>query len=220
MKDDAARAKATGLGGLLKQMDARLGERLQADIKRLQGNPEYTRLGHLPGDELGYVAPKGQRAMPAQRPGKSKQDYATPDDFIAAVKKRFGIREFAWDLAADASNTKAVWFFDEEDDSLKQDWTKLKGDLWLNPPFADIDPWAAKCAAANLWGCHSGRLARIFFLTPLSSANWFARHVDGKALVILLNGRLSFDGKAPYPKDCMISCFGVKPGYECWNWRK
>jgi hypothetical protein len=61
---------------------------------------------------------------------------------------------------------------------------------------------------------------RIFFLVPAGvGANWFARHVDKKALVLFLNGRLSFDGIAPYPKDCILACYGLKPGYEVWPWR-
>jgi hypothetical protein len=51
--------------------------------------------------------------MPAQRPFQSKQDYATPTNFIQAAKRRLGIEEFAIDFAADATNTKApIWWGD------------------------------------------------------------------------------------------------------------
>jgi phage N-6-adenine-methyltransferase len=160
------------------------------------------------------------RKMPVQKPGRSKQDYATPDDFILAVKRRWGIKAFAYDLAADAENAKSRYFFCEEEDSLRQAWTKLKGDLWLNPPFANIAPWAAKCKESTRT---PGR--RIFFLTPASvGANWFAEHVWRHAHVLALQGRLSFDGKDPYPKDCILSLYDAEDtrrgqNFEVWDWR-
>ena len=182
------------------------------------------------------MEPLKMRQMPKQKPGLSKQNYATPDDFIAAVKVRFRIKEFSYDLAAETENTKARHFFCEEEDSLKQDWKKgIGGSLWLNPPFSHIEPWAEKCKTTI--GRGDGRLRRIFFLTPASvGANWFRDHVDGamagfsgglpwSAYVkcLFLNGRLSFDGKDPYPKDTMLTVYGAGPlgnGYEVWDWRK
>jgi len=85
---------------------------------------------------------KGVRKMPKQKPGLSKQDYATPPEFIAAVKKRFGITRFDLDLAAVTENTVAKEFFGPPfevepiqtshggclaHDSLAQDWSRLKG---------------------------------------------------------------------------------------------
>lgn len=46
--------------------------------------------------------------MPAQKPGKSKQDYGTPKDFIDAVAARFG--PLVVDLAAHAGNAKCLEF--------------------------------------------------------------------------------------------------------------
>lgn len=157
---------------------------------------------------------------PKQKPGKSRQDYGTPGDFIAAVERRFG--RLAVDLAARADNAKAPTWIDEDADSLA---TATRWDglcdrlLWLNPPFANIAPWAAKCllhaeACAALGG-------RIFLLTPASvGANWYSAHVHQKALVLFLNGRITFEGTTdPYPKDCMLSVFGEVPGFEVWRWK-
>lgn len=174
------------------------------------------------GVESEFVAEvRAARKMPTQKPGKSIQTYATPFEFIAAVKARFKIRGFAYDLAASAENTKAAQYFTEEQDSLTQYWGKLRGPLWLNPPYAHIAPWAQKCAESALPGGSNGpSLRQIYFLVPAAvGANWFAQHVHKKALVLLLNGRISFDGKAPYPKDCLLAVFGVKPGYEVWRWK-
>lgn len=160
--------------------------------------------------------------VPRQKPNRSKQDYSTPEDFIAAVKHRLGIPAFVHDFAADASNAKAVSFFDEARDALSvPNWGDFcrAGWSWLNPPFNDIDPWAAKCREARDQG---GSLA---FLTPASvGANWFRDHVHGHALVLMLNGRLAFMPDKPtwlYPKDCVLSLYGplVTPGYRVWSWR-
>jgi len=170
------------------------------------------------------VLAASRRQMPKQKPGKSKQDYSTPKEFIDAVKKKFGIREFAYDLAASLENTKAKFFFCEEENSLAQEWRKLRGDLWLNPPFANIAPWAERCAASTEFVAETARAnlkpaRRIFLLVPAAvGSNWFAQHVFNKARVLLLNGRISFDGVAPYPKDLILAIYGEKPGIEVWRW--
>lgn len=47
------------------------------------------------------AAIEAYRTMPAQKPGRSKQDYSTPAAFISAVKSQFQTGPFAYDLAAD-----------------------------------------------------------------------------------------------------------------------
>lgn len=164
------------------------------------------------------------RTMPAQKPGKSKQDYATPWAFVRALEARFGKIEL--DLAATKDNAKATLFVDPETDSLAP---RTKWDLFdvrlafLNPPFGSIAPWAEKCVRAE-------RL-RILFLVPASvGSNWWANHVHGQAdLVLFVRPRLSFDGKNSFPKDCAVVCYNTRGGvrtfddnyvtrYECWNW--
>lgn len=146
----------------------------------------------------------------------SKQDYATPPDFMAAVARRFGKINF--DLAAHAENTKHPNFFSLEDDSLRQEWHMIPGWLWLNPPFDKIEPWAAKCHDA------SARGAKILFLTPASvGSNWFRDHVKMHAFVLSLNGRIHFDPTNPtwgYPKDCMLSVYAYGfHGFDSWTWK-
>jgi len=166
--------------------------------------------------------------MPVQKPGKSKQDYGTPRDFLAAAQRRFGFIEV--DLAARSDNKKASDHLgpgsEYAEDSLAFDWLSFgtSAAFFLNPPFAKITPWAKKCAATNV-GLDSGR---ILFLVPAAvGANWFARYVHGHALVLVLNGRLTFEGMEPnpktgkvdpYPKDCMLCVFGEKPGFDVWRW--
>ena len=79
--------------------------------------------------------------------GSSKQDYATPREFIRAVQARFGVIRF--DLAAEPHNAVAPDFFTPDMDALSKDWfadpsRRAPALLWLNPPFAHIEPWARK----------------------------------------------------------------------------
>lgn len=152
----------------------------------------------------------------------TKQDYGTPDDFIDAVTLRFGV--LAIDLAATSENRVAPVHIglDNGWNSLEANWAyavKPATIGWLNPPFEDISPWAAKCAetAPEL---RAG--ARILLLVPASiGSEWFRVHVHGKAFVHGLNPRLTFKGcTAPYPKDCMLAEFGASPGFDVWRWKE
>jgi phage N-6-adenine-methyltransferase len=152
--------------------------------------------------------------MPRQSPGDSKQDYTTPRDLITAIEDRFGKIDF--DLAATALDTVAPSHFGPADDSLLQDWTRLRGVLWLNPPFRRIAPWAQKCRES------AGSDRIIVMLTPASiGSTWFAEYVYDHALVVALTPRLTFgDCATPYPKDCMLSIFdGAATGFAVWRWR-
>lgn len=155
--------------------------------------------------------------MPTQKPGKSRQDYQTPDEFMAEAQSRFG--PMVVDLAADEHNAQASRFITEAEDSLKQDWLRLgPGNLWLNPPYSNIEPWAQKCADhADTYYSQ-----RIFLLVPASvGSNWYMKYVHNKAYVLALNPRLIFKGcKTPYPKDCILAIYGEElKGFDVWRWK-
>ena len=153
--------------------------------------------------------------MPEQKPGKSRQDYATPSEFILAVQTRFGHMDV--DLAASSENAKAPVYVTEEQNSLATDWQQWTGNLWLNPPFANIERWVQKCAFTTLLNG-----ARIFVLVPASIGTyWFSEFVHQKAMVLGLSPRLTFEGeKDPYPKDLMLCVYGTFRGFDVWNWRR
>lgn len=163
-----------------------------------------------------------QRTGASMARGKSKQDYATPQDFRDAIVKRFGMPGF--DLAASSGNMFADGigsYFSEDADALSKSWEMTSGvrpDFrwnWLNPPFGNIAPWAEKCAT------ESQRGARILFLVPASvGANWFQEWVVPHAHVIELAPRLCFDGKSPFPKDLVLAayCCGLT-GRSFWRWK-
>jgi phage N-6-adenine-methyltransferase len=146
--------------------------------------------------------------------GSSEQNYETPAEFIRAVERRFGPLKV--DLAATAVNTKAPKYITPEQDSLLVPWPS-SGLLWLNPPFSNITPWAKKCVE-NSTIFHP--TSKILLLVPASvGSNWFRDYVHKKALVLFLNGRISFDGKNPYPKDCILVVYRYRPEYQIWTWR-
>lgn len=150
--------------------------------------------------------------------GRSKQDYGTPWAFIRAVEETWG--PMVADLACTRANAKAPagYYFDEGIDALQQPWADdfPTGNLWLNPPFANIGPWAEKCAASA-----RKRDGLIFLLTPASiGTDWFRVRVLGNARVLGISPRLTFEGtEDPYPKDLMLSIFGkCTDGFGCWRW--
>ena len=170
--------------------------------------------------------------MPKQKPGSSKQGYETPPEFIKAVERRFG--KIHVDLAAtDRSCSRGCHFISPEQDSLSDavDWMdwglidisdKRHRCAWLNPPFADLEPWMMKALAYSnearekkLWAMP------LVMLTPASiGTNWFANVVHGNALVLGLSPRITFVGETQgYPKDLMLTVWncGVR-GFDCWRW--
>lgn len=159
-------------------------------------------------------------SVPKQKPGSSKQDYATPHIFLDAVHAKLGIEEFGWDLAASEDNTVSpIGYYSEAQNALVKNWTEVsKGWLWLNPPFSDIDPWAHKSWLSSLDG------AKIALLVPASvGSNWFKKYCWNKAFVLYLNGRLAFIPDKPnwlYPKDCMLVLYNNwAVGSDIWRWK-
>lgn len=145
--------------------------------------------------------------------GGSKQDYATPPEFIDAVKKKFHLTGFNLDAAAGDSNTKAPVFYDEAANGLLLPWETW---TWCNPPYANIEPWVKKAYHESLLG-HGSML-----LLPASvGANWWKNWVHDLAHVHFLNGRITFVGQTdPYPKDCALLVYTPfsAGGYNIWSW--
>ena len=164
-------------------------------------------------------------APPKQKPGLSKQDYQTPTVFLDATRKLLDIENFTLDLAASEENAVCGSFYDEVYDSLKRegDWvTQVGCEAWCNPPYSHIAPWVEKAYRESLLG------ATIAMLVPASvGSNWWRDWVHNKAVVVLLNGRITFVGHtAGYPKDCALLLYdkqdthGIAPFYAIWSWMK
>ena len=211
---------------------------------------------------------------PSVSTDNSKQDYATPDEFMQAVVKRFG--PISFDLAAHAGNKKHARYFAPEFfyevgtaaelgltsltdlppdvklkkkdkkgvlffertvknvdpeaygiDAFAHDWSKLsekfgnehpsgRALLWDNCEWNNVDPWASK---------HKTEMARganTLLLTHIAISNWYRDHLAQIADVYQLLGRMSFDGKNVYPKDCMIAHYhkDATGNLYLWDWRQ
>lgn len=153
-----------------------------------------------------------------------RQDYRTPRVFLDAVENRFG--GIGFDLAATKGHEVSAPLgefgpmgYSPEEDSLTKPWNVsiLAGQcVWLNPPFAHIDPWAEKlareCAHLRRW---------TLMLVPASvGSNWYREHLWNRTVVLGLSPRLTFVGEdAPYPKDLMLVCAGFgMHGFGTWRW--
>lgn len=165
------------------------------------------------------------RQIPAQKPGRSKQNYGTPPELLTAIKKRLNISDFSIDLAADDQNNIAPFYYTEQRSALDKDatWYTQGGWAWCNPPYSNIEPWVAKAVTESY-----DKGANIVMLVPASvGANWWARYVDPFAYVTFLNGRLTFVGATdPYPKDCALLLYtawgftGTSVwSWQCWSWQ-
>lgn len=160
-------------------------------------------------------------APPTQKPGRSRQDYQTPPEFLISLRERLSIADFALDAAATYTNSVSSAYLDETINALHDDtsWISHQPGGWTycNPPFGRVGPWVRKA-----W-IEAGRGASIAMLLPAGvGSNWWRDYVDGRAHVLLLNGRLTFVGQTtPYPKDCVLLLYTpfIQGGYEVWDWR-
>lgn len=159
--------------------------------------------------------------MPRQKPHRSRQDYATPPELVRAIEARFGA--LTWDVAATAENAVVPDRFFSSDgiDARSDNWAArfTRSDLlFLNPEFSGIaSTWVP---LVSRW-THRLPWLRLIMLTPASvGSEWFQAFVHRKAMVLALSPRLTFVGeKDPYPKDCMLSCFGFGvSGFDVWRW--
>ena len=149
------------------------------------------------------------RVMPAQKPGRSKQDYGTPWELIRVIEELQG-RAFDVDLAARADNSKAVQCLTPEMNSLTVSWAGsfIDGMAWLNPEFGMIPAFVKKCAEET--DAPSNDFT-IYVLVPASiGAAWYRKHVYPFATTYALYPRIPFEGwhETAFPKDCILCEYG------------
>jgi hypothetical protein len=86
--------------------------------------------------------------MPQQKPGKSRQDYRTPADFVAALKRRLGIVEFTITTWRRTRRTRRRDRGSGQGATTTRDafrapsWARYCRHGWgfLNPEYSDIEP--------------------------------------------------------------------------------
>lgn len=170
------------------------------------------------------------RKMPVQKPGKSEQVVRTPPEFLRSVKLFLGFKHFTIDLAASDDNAVCSNWITKEQDALTLPWLH-PGWGWLNPEYGHIASWVYKAHRAK-----QGYGTQTVVLIPASvGSNWWRDYVHQKAMVLFLNGRITFNDKhgdpicspktgkpTPYPKDLALLIYSPDwaPGYDVWNWRE
>jgi hypothetical protein len=164
------------------------------------------------GDLASVAQPNGVRWLVDRGARRDEAEAAAAAAFARAKKGVVNVRN--WDEEAYAF------------DAFKHDWHALSrsnsaadgkpGLLWLNCEWADVDPWAARCAL------EAERGASITLLTHVAITAWFSKHIAGRADCYPLLGRMSFDGKNLFPKDCMISHFHPEAtgSMAVWDWKR
>lgn len=148
---------------------------------------------------------------------KSRQDLATPREFLDAVMYRFGAIDF--DLAANQENHVCRdWYGPggDHENTFDVNWAELDGNLWLNPEFEHTPKYARKMALE----CKN-RDAFAFLLAPASvGSNWFNYYVAPESYVLFLTDRIRFVGEPKrYPKDLILAVYGFGlVGRASWHW--
>lgn len=161
--------------------------------------------------------------MSGANDGPSKQNYGTPQVLLDAIRAKFNIPVWDFDLACEEDNCIAPMGYklDQGQDSLLQDWSELDGlNAFLNPPFGKGREFAAK-AAATFAG---GRRPNVYALYLASvGSTWFAKHVRPYASTHILTGRVTFVGcDKPFDRDLILAAYdGVVREHpiDVWNWR-
>lgn len=138
--------------------------------------------------------------MPQQKPGRSKQNYRTPQEFLRAAEHKLGITAFSIDLAADDENAVCDLYYTQRENALVCDWNpivqrpqemRLGGWGFCNMEFGDIAPWVEKAWRESQRRDDARALSALLVPAGVGS-NWWRDWVHRKAHVLLLNGRLCF----------------------------
>jgi site-specific DNA-methyltransferase (adenine-specific) len=131
----------------------------------------------------------------------SKTDqWSTPQEFYDQLNKEF---VFTLDPCADQNNAKCSFYYNKEQDGLKQDW---KGHtVFCNPPYGRaIKDWVKKCYEESL----KPETTVIMLIPARTDTSYFHDYIYHKAKEIrFIRGRLKFgDSKnsAPFPSMVVI----------------
>ena len=129
---------------------------------------------------------------------ESSDERPTPQYLVNWINEKFG--PFDLDVCADRANAKCNDHFTREQDGLAQDW---HGNVWMNPPYSRIEPWARKAYEY----AKSGKGIVVGLLPVWTDTGWFDDYVS-HAQIILLRGRVRFEkgnkGFAPFPNMIVV----------------
>jgi phage N-6-adenine-methyltransferase len=116
-------------------------------------------------------------------------DRRTPDDLFEECCNLAGVHHFDLDPAATNESARGTYYYDLEADGLVQDWF---GNVWLNPPYSDLQSWVAKAFDSDA--------EAVVMLLPANRTekSWWQDLVepgirDGSVRAYFLRGRRRFN---------------------------
>lgn len=129
-------------------------------------------------------------AEPARIP-KSSNEFGTPKEIWDTLNKEFN---FTFDLASQTHNKKTenAFCIDRGEDSLKQDWHKIGGYLWLNPPYKPLRPWIEKAQREADLGAKI-----VMLIPPIITTHYFQNRLPNE--IRLIAGRIKFINETGKP---------------------
>jgi phage N-6-adenine-methyltransferase len=141
----------------------------------------------------------GSHELPFRRSGDDDSDNrGTPQYIFDWISEQFG--PFDLDVAANELNAKVPHYFTKAQNGLAQKW---HGNVWMNPPYSDVEPWAKKAYEY----ARSGKGVVVALLPVWTETKWFDEYAS-HGRIILLRGRIRFvhgeKGSAPFPNMVVI----------------
>lgn len=132
-------------------------------------------------------------------------EWATPPEFLRPLADAVG--GFTLDPCSGAEQSPvAANTFTAADDGLSKKWF---GDVWVNPPYSEMDAWTRKVIA------EVNRAATdsiLFLVKGDSSTDWWHDAAGEATAVAMIDSRLSFgDGSDSAPFCSHVFCFGDVP---------
>lgn len=128
-------------------------------------------------------------SKPHRTIGTGENEWYTPHEYVEAVRNVLGKIDLDPASCAAANETvKAVRFFDQSFDGLKQEWS---GKVFLNPPYAqpDISNFIEKLITE--W--RAGRTISAICLTHnFTDTRWHHRLFDEASALCFTSGRIKF----------------------------
>lgn len=130
---------------------------------------------------------------------KSNADeWETPQDLYDQLNEEFS---FNLDPCSTEENHKAVMYFTEKENGLKQSWGGCR--VFCNPPYSKVKQWVRKA----YYESHKAGTIVVMLLPARTDTKWFQDYCLHRSEIRFLRGRLRFSGakfNAPFPSMLVI----------------
>lgn len=127
-----------------------------------------------------------------------EQDRRTPLEVFKELDNEFNFELDPCTSSEKNGNLGTPFYFNKEQDGLKQDWSKFKS-IFINPPFNQLPKkkWEVKCFRELELAQQENREMTIVLLVPSKTeTDWYHKFLTSKFLkeVRFQKGRMTFEG--------------------------